>query len=71
MHSKIYVNKCLGSDNLDIDLSKYVQKNIISSRFILALLVIIGLIVGKVEDNVAYIILAFYFGNTTKGMLSK
>jgi hypothetical protein len=49
----------------------YIQKEIISSRFILAVMVVAGLLYGSIDKEIAYIILAFYFGNVTKNTIKK
>jgi hypothetical protein len=43
-------------------LEDYFEKGFISARFLLALLIIVGFILGKVDSTVAGIIIAFYFG---------
>ena len=41
----------------------FVEKEFISARFILAILVIAGFVLGKVDMEIAGLILAFYFGS--------
>lgn len=41
----------------------YFEKEFISARFILAILIIVGFVMGQVDATTTGIILAFYFGS--------
>jgi hypothetical protein len=58
---------------MDGELAKYfVQSGIISARFILAMLIIVGFVFGYVDQMTAGLIIAFYFGsNSTSQILKK
>ena len=45
------------------DLKYFVQSELISARFLIAILVIVGYIFGRIEENTAGYIIAFYFGS--------
>ena len=54
------------------DIKYFVQSELISARFLIALLVIIGYIFGKIDENTTGYIIAFYFGsNGTSQILKK
>ena len=44
-------------------ISDYVEQGLISARFILAVLIILGFLIGRVDATIAGIIIAFYFGS--------
>ena len=54
------------------DIKYFVQSEIVSARFLIAILVIVGYIAGKINENRAGYIIAFYFGsNGTSQILKK
>jgi hypothetical protein len=54
------------------DIKYFVQSEIVSARFLIAILVIVGYIAGKINENTAGYIIAFYFGsNGTSQILKK
>ena len=54
------------------DIKYFVQSEIVSARFLIAILVIVGYIAGKINENIAGYIIAFYFGsNGTSQILKK
>lgn len=42
----------------------YVEKELISKRFLISILIISGYLAGLVPESVALVIIAFYFGST-------
>ena len=42
----------------------YIEKELISKRFLISIMIIIGYLAGRVPEAVALVIIAFYFGST-------
>ena len=58
--------------NIDFENLKYfIQPEIISSRSIIAIMVIMGYIYGQIDQNVAGYIIAFYFGSNVVTQINK
>lgn len=44
----------------------YIEKDLISKRFLISIMIICGYLWGQVPESVALVIIAFYFGSTVK-----
>jgi hypothetical protein len=42
----------------------YVEKELISKRFLISVMVLAGYLSGQVPESIALVIIAFYFGST-------
>ena len=42
----------------------YIEKELVSKRFLISVMVMAGYLAGQVPESIALVIIAFYFGST-------